>query len=405
MKRQKICKDKSTKPKLAIVARNPNYYQDGIWIQLNELETVDIMVNYLSDFGINPNLGHPSFGNNAQWKSLIQLDKYPHLFLKNYGSYSSSGLLSRVNLGLLPILFKHKYNVILIHGYDSLSCWFSLLAAKLMGVKVVWRGESTLKGDESSSFRKRFLKKVILSRFFNVCDVVMYSCTGNKDYLQFYGVPESKLFPIPCAVDNDFFQSERRKYLGKENKIREELGIKEDDFVILFVARITENKRPMDLVKAIETINKKNITILFVGDGIEKESVEKYCKVNNVKAKFVGFKNQTEISEYYSVGNLFVLISGYDNSPKAMNEAMNFELPVICTKRAGTAYDLVKDNENGFLVETGDIVGIAEKIGYLNQNRGVAKKMGQRSWKIVKNWNFQEDAKGIEKAVNFVMKK
>lgn len=390
--------NKSTKPKLAIVANNPIYYQDGIWIQLDESRVVNIMVNYLSDFGVNQ--------SNPQWIALIQLDKYPHLFLKNYGNDSSfAGFFSRINPSLLSILFKRKYDAILIHGYDNMSCWLALLAAKLAGVKVVWRGESTLKGNENSSLWKKFLKKIILSRFFNVCDAVMYSCTGNKDYLKFYGVPESKLFPIPCAVNNDFFRNERKKYLGKENKIREGLGIGEDDFVVLFVARMTENKRPMDLVKAVEMIKEKNVTILFVGDGIEKERVEDYCNANKVKAKLVGFKNQTEIFKYYSIGNLFVLISVYDNSPKAMNEAMNFEVPAICTKSAGTAYDLVKESENGFLVETGDIAAIAEKIAYLNQNRCLAREMGKKSWGIVKNWNFQENARSIEKAVHFVISK
>ncbi len=393
------------KANLAIVALHPSYYQDNIWVKLSQNKLLDVEVVYLSDLGINKNIQHVGFGTLFCWDDFLSLEKYKHVFLKNYGSNNSEGLLFRVNPQLFNFVRKNRFDVVLTHGYSTFSSLFAIFTAKLMGVKVVWRGESTLKGNEDSSFWKKFLKKTILSRFFNVCDAVMYSCSGNKDYLHFYGVPESKLFPIPCAVDNVFFQRERRKYLGKENEIRKNLGIKNDDFVILFVARITENKRPMDLVKAIETIKEKNITILFVGDGRERKIVEKYCNVNNVKAKFVGFKNQTEISKYYSIGDLFILISGFDNSPKAMNEAMNFELPVICTKRAGTAYDLVKENENGFLVETGDIVGIAKRIAYLNQKRDVAKKMGKRSWEIVKNWNFEEDASSIEKAVQFVMNK
>ena len=389
--------------KLVIIAPHPVQYHTPLFKEVEKLHNIESMVLYCDDIGVKP-IYVDEFKTTIKWDVPL-LDGYKYKFLRNYSRKVVNGFFSCINPALLSEIFKNKYDVVLIQGYDNLSCWLALFAAKLTGAKVIWRGESTLKGNEDSSFWKKFLKKIVLSRFFNVCDAVMYSCSGNKDYLQFYGVPESKLFPIPCAVDNEFFQSERRKYLGKENKIRKGLGIGEDDFVILFVARITENKRPMDLVKAIETIKEKNITILFVGDGIEREIVEKYCKVNNVKAKFVGFKNQTEISKYYSIGNLFVLISGYDNSPKAMNEAMNFEIPVICTKRAGTAYDLVKESENGFLVETGDIAAIAEKIAYLNQNRCLAREMGKKSWEIVKSWNFRENARSIEKVVQSVISK
>ena len=394
---------KHVKFRLAIIAPHPVQYHAPLFRELEKFQHIESMIIYCDDMGVAPTY-------EAEFKTIIKwdislLDGYKYKFLRNYSLLRKGGFFSRVNPAILSEISKNKYDVILIQGYDNLSCWFAFFAAKLAGIKVIWRGESTLKGDENSVSLKKRLKKIVLTRLFKACDAVMYSCTGNKEYLKFYGAHESKLFPIPCAVDNDYFRTEHKKYLGREKDIRRELGIAEDDFVVLFVARITENKRPMHLVKAVETIKEKNITILFVGDGIEKEMVEEYCNANNVKAKFVGFENQTEISKYYFIGDLFILISGYDNSPKAMNEAMNFELPIICTKRAGTAYDLVKENENGFLIETGDVVAIAEKIDYLNKNRTVAKTMGRKSWEIVKNWNFHEDAFSIEKAIQFVMGK
>ena len=391
----------SVKFRLATIAPHPVQYHAPLFREIEKLQYIKSMVIYCDDMGVTPMY-------DAEFKTIIKwdislLDGYKYKFLRNYSLRRKGGFFARVNPAILSEISKNKYDAILIPGYYNLSCWLAFFAAKLAGIKIIWRGESTLKGDENSMSLKKRLKKIVLTKLFNACDAVMYSCTGNKEYLKFYGAHKSKLFPIPCAVDNNYFRNERKKYLGKGKDIRRDLGIKKDDFVVLFVARITENKRPMDLVKAVEMIKEKNITILFVGDGIEKERVEEYCNANNVKAKFVGFQNQTEISKYYSIGDLFVLISGYDNSPKAMNEAMNFELPIICTKRAGTAYDLVKENENGFLVETGDVVAIAERIDYLNKNRAVAKAMGKKSWDIVENWNFKEDAKWVERAVEFVM--
>ena len=387
--------------KLAIIAPHPVQYHFPLFKEVEKLSNIDSKVLYCDDMGVE-DIYEEEFKTTIKW-DIPMLDGYKYEFLKNYSLKPYSGFFSRVNPALFSEISKNKYNSILIQGYNTLSCWIAFFAAKLAGAKVIWRGESTLKGDENSSLWKKHLKKIILSRFFNVCDAVMYSCSGNKDYLQFYGVPESKLFPIPCAVDNDFFQSEKRKYLGKENKIRKGLGIGEDDFVVLFSARFTSRKRPLDLLKAIKQINHDNMLVLFVGDGPERSVMEKFTQDYHIKSLFTGFVNQSEISRYYSVSDIAVVISDYDPSPKAMNEAMNFELPIIATDVVGTAHDLVKDGVNGFIIKVGDINTTAAKIDYFNKNRLITKAMGKKSLDIVKNWNLQADAKGVEKAVQFVM--
>ena len=233
----------------------------------------------------------------------------------------------------------------------------------------------------------------------------MYSCTGNKKYWEFYKVINEKLFPIPCAVNNDFFQLERKKYIGKEGQIKHELGVKNNDLVILFSARFSTRKRPLDLLKALTQIDCKNIVVLFVGDGLEREIMEEFSDKNNIKTVFTGFKNQTEISKYYAIADINMVISDYDPSPKAMNEAMNFEMPIIVTDIVGTAHDLVKDGENGFIVKVGDIDEIAKKIDYFNKNRDAIKTMGKKSFDIVQRWNYKEDIKGILNAFNYLIDK
>ena len=233
----------------------------------------------------------------------------------------------------------------------------------------------------------------------------MYSCTGNKKYWEFYKVINEKLFPIPCAVNNDFFQLERKKYIGKEGQIKHELGVKNNDLVILFSARFSTRKRPLDLLKALTQIDCKNIVVLFVGDGLERKIMEEFSDKNNIKTVFTGFKNQTEISKYYAIADINMVISDYDPSPKAMNEAMNFEMPIIVTDIVGTAHDLVKDGENGFIVKVGDIDEIAKKIDYFNKNRDAIKTMGKKSFDIVQRWNYKEDIKGILNAFNYLIDK
>ena len=65
----------------------------------------------------------------------------------------------------------------------------------------------------------------------------------------------------------------------------------------------------------------------------------------------------------------------------------------------GTAYDLVKDGQNGFIVRSRDIKEMSQKIDYLNNNRPSAISMGKNSLPISNDWTIENDIKGLKKAI------
>lgn len=389
------------KIKCYFFAPHPVQYHSGIYRELGKLECIDLTVFYEDDIGIKPFFVE-EFNHEIKW-DIDLLEGYSYGFIKNYNKTPKGGFFARVNFGIVYKILGGKPDVVIFNGYVNISDWLIYFTSKLSRTKIVFRGEATLRGNEEVGCLRQKLKRLFLKSWLKGCDAVMYSCTGNKTYWEYYGVGESKMFPIPCAVDNDFFRRERQKYSSLNSRIRNELGIDDDDFVILFAARFTTRKRPLDLLEAITTIHNHNITVLFVGDGVVRKNIEEFVENNNLKAIFVGFKNQAEISKFYSIADLDIVISDYDPSPKSMNEAMNFELPILVTDIVGTGCDLVKDGENGYIVKVGDIEEIAKKIDYLNKNRVIAKNMGKKSLAIVNEWTFEKDAEYIEKAIQYVM--
>lgn len=385
--------------KLAIVAKNPIVYHAPLYKEITA-HGIDLEVLYLDEMGVG-NLTDTEFKITITWDVPL-LEGYRYRFLRNWSPFRYGGFLARINPGIFLALRAEKYDAVLVTGYDTLSCWLTMLAAKLSDTPVIWRGEAILRSPGSSSGWKEILKKEILNRFFRSCDAVMFSCSGNKEYLRFYQVPESKLFPIPCAVDNDFFRKERAKYIEKVDELRNQLEIPSDDFVILFSARFTQRKRPLDLMRAVDLLPHKNVTLLFVGDGIEREVMHGYAKENGIKAIFVGFINQGSISKFYCMADVAVVISEYDPSPKALNEAMNFELPIIASNALGTSTDLVKHGENGFIVDVGDVNAIAQHLDWLVKNSDKARQMGLKSYEIVQKWTFSDGAEGVALAMDFV---
>ena len=386
--------------KLAIYTMHPIQYHAPIFRELEKLEGLETTVLYADTLGLGENY-NPEFKTMIKWDVPL-LDGYHHRFFKNYARTRITGFFSRINPGMVTHMLVNRYDVVLIHGYQTFSAWLVFLTAKIAGTKVVVRGEAIPK-DRKQSWKEKLARR-IAKAFLALSDAVMYSCSGNKEYWKELGVPEKKMFFIPCAVDNNFFRRERQRYFPQRDKMRKELGIGVDDFAILFSARFTPRKRPLDLIEAVAKIDHEKVILLFVGEGPEREAMEVTARKHGVRTVFTGFLNQGELSRYYNLADMFVVISSYDASPKALNEALNFSIPIICSDRVGTAGDLVKEGENGYVVPVGDLDAIAKSVERLNSNRELARKMGEVSAQIVVDWSLESDAQGILAAASHVMR-
>ncbi len=393
--------------KIAILASHPVQYQVPIFRNLSKHPKIDLIVYFCSNFGVRKADFDPGFGKKIKW-DVDLLSGYKYKFLKNYSlSALSVGTLgpsffNLINMGIIKELLKEKYDAILIHGYTTLTNWFSFLFAWITKTPIIIRGETDFL--KEGSFFNYFIKKLLLSPLFKKIDAFMYSYIKNKEFFMNYGVSEKKLFFLPCAVDNSFFE---KKVNRNSLKIKNKLKISENSLILLFVAKLIPRKRPMDLIKAFEYLNKKeNIVLMFVGDGPEREKIERYVKDKNLKnIHFVGFKNQSKLPKYYSIADVFVLCSEHDPSPKAMNEAMASKLPIIATDKVGTAYDLVKNGKNGYIYPVGNIKKLAKCLDKILEDKKTIKKMGKKSFEIVSKWTFEEDVKGILKALGSIYEK
>jgi glycosyltransferase involved in cell wall biosynthesis len=395
------------KKKLAIVALHPIMYQTPIFRTLQnyiKTERLDIVLTVL--FLDDVSLKEKYFKEiNSIYKPNVPtlLNGFNHKILKNF-KIKDVGFFSRINFHLVSDLIINKYDYVLIHGYDTFSSWIVLALVKLLGIKLIFRGEAVLSGKKNVDNYKLKLKNKLIKFYLNNCDAILFSCSGNKEFILSHLNKNytDKLFSIPCAVDNSFFQLAYENLKPQRVHLRESLGIPNNHLVILFSARFTSRKRPLDLLKSLTKIESRLITVLFVGDGPERSELEKFAISNNLNTVFVGFVNQDVISKYYTIADLKVVLSDYDPSPKAMNEAMNFELPIIVTDVVGTSKDLVYPNINGFIIKVGDVETLSLKIDYLNRNRGELIQMGEMSKTIIGNWTFKEDVKGIIKAINYL---
>ena len=393
----------SQKYKLAISASHPIQYQTPLFKKITENSQIDLMVYFNWDFGVGEESFADEFGKKIKWDIPI-LEGYKYKFLKNFFLKPSDIFFGQINLGIIKELVINNYDAVVVFGWNSFTNWLVFLTKFIHRTRIILQSESPLNQELLKSKWKIKIKKIILGWLFKHISAFLYIGEENKKFYQFYDIPEEKLFFAPYAVDNERFTAANKELRSKNYELRKKLGIGKNDIVILFVGKLIEKKRPMDILRAYGSIihnSKFIIHLLFVGDGVLRSNLEKYVKENNLKnIHFTGFKNQTELPQYYALADIFVLPSGIGETwGLVVNEAMCFSLLVIVSDVVGCGQDLVRQNENGFVFLLGDINKLAERLKELAENKEKREQFGKKSFEIIQKYSYKKDIEGILKAL------
>ena len=98
---------------------------------------------------------------------------------------------------------------------------------------------------------------------------------------------------------------------------------------------------------------------------------------------------QENASQYLKAFDIYVSSSVKEGLPYSILEAMAAELPIITTAVGGVP-EMIKDNDNGLLIEPKNYKILAEKIKYLIENKPLAQRLGQQARQDVKE-NFSKE--------------
>jgi glycosyltransferase involved in cell wall biosynthesis len=163
---------------------------------------------------------------------------------------------------------------------------------------------------------------------------------------------------IPNGADLGHFHPRRRKFF--RSAIREQYGLKQDDFVVVFSGGDWRRKGLDLLIEAIDRLRDQRVRLLVVGDDRNGKELRDLVSRMNLSSfvKFAGF--QKEVHQYYTAGDLFAFPTRYEAFSLATIEAAASGLPVIMSDASG-AMDLLGDGDCGAIVPR-DPVAIAEKI-------------------------------------------
>ena len=149
----------------------------------------------------------------------------------------------------------------------------------------------------------------------------------------------------------------------QRNDLRHSLGLKPDDFVMIYPAELNKNKNQTMLINVMNKLVKQNpdIHLILAGhdslDGYHKSIVSLKHLESNIH--FLGYRS--DIAELLQASDLSVSASYREGLPAHIIEAMAAGLPVVSTRCRG-ATELIVDGENGFLVDFNDVDSFASSI-------------------------------------------
>ncbi|MBR8535731.1 glycosyltransferase family 4 protein [Carboxylicivirga sediminis] len=403
--------------RLAIITTHPIQYNAPWFALLHQRGKVDIKVFYTWPQAVE-GFDDPDFGKNIQW-DIPLLKGYPYSFVKNVSVHPSSKTWKGIdNPTLIDEVTQFEPNAILVFGWKFKS-HFALMRHFKGKIPVWFRGDSTLldydiKGLKDiatrnnltshlsflSSFKlylKYRLRQTALRLVYRYVDKALYVGTNSRHYFMAHGLTNEQLVLAPHAIDNQrFTYSIEVDYEMEAIKWRKELGISENDTVVLFAGKLEHKKNPLLLLNTIRELNQSGnstIKLIFSGSGpLEAELKTIAGRDNNIR--FISFINQRRMPVAYRLATIFCLPSQGPEETWGLgvNEALASGRPVLVSDKVGCAADVVHASI-GSIFSSGNASDLKAKLMELAKENITPHACQQH----ITSWSFEKICNVIEK--------
>jgi glycosyltransferase involved in cell wall biosynthesis len=379
------------------VASHPVQYMAPIFRRMAKHARLDLHVAYCSLRGAEAGLD-PEFGREVKWDVPL-LDGYEWTQVPNKGS-GAEGFWGLNNPGLEQIIHDGKFDVVVCFtGYVRKSFWIARRAAKKAKAAFLFGTDATTLEPRDGSLWKKWFKQVTWPLIFRMADQVIVPSSGTRELIRSLGIAEERITLTPYSVDNDWWMAQAASV--DRAAARRERWLGADERAILFCAKLQPWKRPMDLLRAYATAQLENSRLLFAGDGPQKsELVREAVRLGIAdQVEFLGFVNQSELPELYTVVDLMILPSTYEPFAVVVNEAMCCGCPVMVSNCVGAAKDLVVPVAPDFVFPAGKVEVLAEILAAALRNPGKLQKLKTKVVEHIKTWSPERNVDAMVEAI------
>ena len=245
---------------------------------------------------------------------------------------------SEFSLGAFGKIISRKYDIPFIHTYHTMWEDYVHYITPIKGRNI---------------YLKRLVRK-FSRRFLRKAECVITPSNKTAKYLKYKcNVKNKPIYVIPTGIDIKPF-SKSNFTLEEKNKLKESLGIKPEEKVILFLGRVATEKSIDVIMNVMPSIFNEypNCKFLIVGDGPSKKDLQEQAKELNIRDKviFTGKIPYNDVPKYYNLGDVIVNASLTETQGLTFIEAMASGIPVVA-KYAPNLSEYIKNGKNGILVK------------------------------------------------------
>lgn len=244
--------------------------------------------------------------------------------------------------------------------------------------------DGTLHSEKNIGKVQRLSRSYIIKR----AAAYIASSTASKEAQIAYGAAEEKCFISYLTVDIEKYLARKESYTSRQ---------------LIYVGSLIQRKG-LDLLMPALAKTADDIQLVVVGEGQEKQALkEQIAKLGITdRVNFMGYVEGEALRELYRNSDVFILPTREDCFGLVILEAMCASLPVISSKYADGARDLVEEGYNGYIVDPEDTDAFARKIDAIF-SEGRLPEMGRRSYEKAGEFDFAHVSKGCINAMRYVL--
>lgn len=338
--------------KIAVVTPIPTPYRDPCWEVLAQQPDVDLTVIYCA-----------AGKNDRPWKTDSETFSYQRLFPRERNLFRTIGWGNSCywNSGIKPLLKTVSPDVVLVGGYNHLTMLAAVKYCRRNGIPWVLMCESWKKRAGLAGKLKHGLLKSWLKSAAGVMPTGVRA-SANAEYL---GVPLESQCRFPNVPDIAALGRQSQDLQARKQEIKHQLGIPQDNKLLVSAARMIPKKRPRKVVEAFLKLQQRGVSLAMIGDGPLKTDVEAMVdeSVCENQIVFPGFLKPNEVHKWMAVADLYLQPST-ETWGVAPIEALASGTPVVLSNDIGCVDDVLCSSVVGRILESPD----AEQLsGLLNK--------------------------------------
>jgi D-inositol-3-phosphate glycosyltransferase len=219
--------------------------------------------------------------------------------------------------------------------------------------------------------------------------IVVAGSDERQQLVRLYGADAGRISVVPCGVNLELFQP-----VAKE-EARAQLGLREDDRILLFVGRIEPLKGVDILLGAAAQVQSDSDCFVLVIGGDSSARQGEMAHLRSLAAElgiaehvnFLGAVDHEKLPLFYSAADVCVVPSFYESFGLVALEAMACGTPVVASRVGGLAVT-VRDGETGYLIPWRCPEPFAERIELLLGNEELRRAFGKSAREEVERYRW-----------------